>query len=117
MATFGSITNPLATVGGGAGYGSVEASLPLFLSNIIRLITIAGGIYALFNIIFAGFTYITAGGDTKKLESAVSSINMSVLGLVVMVASIAISAVLGWILFGNPGAIINPTIYGPGAFN
>lgn len=111
---FGSIDNPLNTIGGGNSYGDVNPGLPNFISNIVKLLLIAGGLFTLFTAIFAGYTYMTANGDKGKLESAISSINMSILGLVVMVAAVTITGIISWILFGNAGAILQPTIYGPG---
>ena len=63
----------------------------------------------------AGFSYISAGGDSKKIEAATYSINMSLLGLVVMVGAAAITGIVSYLLFGNATAILSPTITGPGS--
>ena len=111
--TFGTVTNPLAKVG--SGYSDVSTGLPNFISNTIKVLFIAGGIYAFFNFIFAGFTYMTANGDKQKLENAISSINMSLLGLVVMVAASIITGIISFLLYGDAGAILKPIITGPGS--
>lgn len=112
---FGNIENPLDTLSPG-GYGGVDQSGAVFISNIVKLILVVGGIATLFIALFAGFTYITSAGDTKKLESAVSSINMALTGLVIMVAAVALTGVVSWFMFGDPTVILSPQIYGPGDF-
>ncbi len=112
---FGEIDNPLQTLN--TGYGDATSTtngLVFFLSNIIKLVTVGAGLFAFINLIIAGFTYISAGSDSKKTTEAWSRIYMSLIGLVVIVASYAIAGVLGMVLFGSPTAILSPTIYGPG---
>lgn len=101
------------------GYGSVESSMGLstFISNVVTVIFAAAGLFAFFNFMIAGFSYITAAGDTKKIEAATYSINMSLIGLVVMVAAAAITGVVSYLLFGSATAILSPSISGPGNFN
>ncbi|MFH1244819.1 MAG: hypothetical protein V1487_04600 [bacterium] len=112
---FGDIDNPLKTLNPG-GYDNVNTGLPSFITNIVTFVMIGAGLYAFFNLMFAGFTYITSAGDQKKLEAAVSSINMSLMGLVVMVAAAAITSIVSYLLFGSATAILSPKITGPGSF-
>ena len=107
---FGSVTNPIDK------YGSVNGGLPKFVSNIITVIFVGAGLFAFFNLMFAGFSYITSNGDQKKLETALASINMSLTGLVIMVAAAAVTGIVSFILFGDATAILSPTIKGPGSF-
>lgn len=95
-------------------YGDVGSGLPEFITNVITVIFAAAGLFAFFNFMIAGFSYITAGGDTKKIESATASINMSLIGLVVMVAAAALTGIVSYLLFGSATAILQPTITGPG---
>jgi len=110
----GPINNPLDTVNPN-GYGNVNTGLPQFITNIVTVIFVGAGLYAFFNLMFAGFTYITAYGDAKKLQAAVASINMSLLGLIIMVAAAAITGIVSFILFGSATAILSPEIIGPGS--
>jgi len=105
----GPITNPLEanSYGGLGGVG-------LFITNIIRLIFVVAGVYSLFNFLIAGFGYINAGGDSKKLDKAWSMIWQSLMGLVIIVASFAVASLFGYLIFGRADFILNPTIYGPG---
>ena len=97
-------TNPL---------GNNNSMLTL-LNNILRLLIVVGGIYALLNFVLAGFQFIGAGGDPKKIEAAWGKIWQSIVGLLIIVASFALAALLSKILFGDYKTILNPTIYGPG---
>ena len=103
----GCVTNPLpADKGGGAG-------LIFLLNNILRLVFVVAGIYAFVRVVLAGFSFINAGGDTKKIQVAWDSIWQSLLGVAIVIGSIAIAALMGLLLFGDATAILNPKVYGP----
>lgn len=57
-------------------------------------------VLAVLFLIYAGFQYVTAGGDTKKIEGARAMIVNVVIGLVIAIAAIGlvnvISNLLGW---------------------
>ena len=109
----GKIKNPLPTayqnVAGPNGGG-----LMIFLTNVLRLIFVVAGVYAFLNFIIAGFQYMIAAGDSKALSAAWDRIWQSFIGLIIIVASFALAALMGQILFGNPQFILNPVLYGPG---
>lgn len=107
----GTVTNPLP-----GAYQSLEGDpggLILFLTNILRLIFVVAGIWAFINFIIAGFGYMNAGGDTKALTAAWARIWQSLVGMVIIVGSFALAALLGQLFFGSPTAILSPTLYGP----
>lgn len=107
----GEITNPLPTP-----YASLlgkPGGLVLFFTNVLRLVFVAAGIYALVNLLTAGFQYMTAGGDSKALTAAWARIWQSLLGLTIIVGSFALAAVFGYLIFGDAGFILNPKVYGP----
>jgi len=105
----GQVTNPLPH----AYQGVTSGGLVLFITNIIRFLFVAAGIFAFINLILAGFQYMSAGGDTKAMSQAFSKIWGSLLGLVIVVGSFALAALFGFLLFGDAGFILNPKIYGP----
>lgn len=109
------VINPLSMLSSN-GYGNVNTGLPSFISNVITIIFVAGGLYAFFNLMIAGFSFITAAGDQKKIEAATQSINISLMGLVIMVAAAAVTGIVSYILFGSASAILTPKIIGPGSF-
>ncbi len=104
------IKNPVSN------YGSVDTGLPSFITNVVTVIFVGAGLFAFFNLMIAGFSYISAAGDTKKIEAATQSINMSLMGLVVMVGAAAITGIVSFVLFGSATAILQPSIKGPGSF-
>lgn len=107
MDVVGTITAPLP-----AAYAGPPGIIA-FLLNILRVVFVVAGIYAFFNIILAGFTYMSAGGDSKKLESAWAKIWQSLVGLILVVASFAFAALIGQLFFGEPTFILQPYLYLP----
>jgi hypothetical protein len=107
----GTIKNPLPTVYQNAI--STNGGVMLFLSNVLRLVFVVAGIYAFLNFIIAGFQYMGAAGDSKALASAWNRIWQSFVGLIVIIASFALAALIGQLFFGNPLYILNPSITGP----
>lgn len=104
----GTVTNPLA-----GSYGSVNAGLIPFFTNLLRLVFVGAGIYTFFNLITAGFQYMSAGGDVKALTAAWARIWQTLVGLLIIVGSFALASLFGYLFFGDAGFILNPKIYGP----
>ena len=117
----GKITNPLGTGGAFEGsygdVGSAGGGLVGLISNLLKFGTIAAGVFALFNIIIAGFMYISAGENPETTAQAWQKIYMSLIGLAVIAGAFTVAAILSYILFGDATVILNPTIYGPGGDN
>jgi len=105
---FGEITPPIT------GYSTGIEGLTVFATNILRFIFLIGGIWAFINFIVAGFNFISAGPDPKKMENAWHMIWQTILGLIVMVASFILAAVVGFLVFNDPLFILKPRIYTPG---
>lgn len=85
----------------------------LLLSSILKLLVVLAGIYALIQLILAGFGFISAGGDPKSIESAWAKIWQSLTGLVIVAGSFVLAAIFGYLIFGDASAILNPKIYTP----
>lgn len=112
---FGEINLPgTFKYGGLTGEGGVGGGLIGFLNNIVRLLIIVGGLFAFFNLILAGYGFMSAGDDPKKMASAWAKIWQSMMGLLFILGSFVLAAIFGYLLFGSPTAILKPTIYGPG---
>lgn len=88
--------------------------LIIFISNLIKVITIIAGLFGLFNIISAGYTYLGSSGNPKAAEEAGQKLLFSFIGLAIIVGSFTITAIVSLILFGNAGYILNPTLPTPG---
>jgi hypothetical protein len=117
LGVFGDITNPFSVLGGPAAYtGSTEGQgLITLLTSLIRLSIIIAGLYTLINLILAGYGFLSAGGDAKLVQKSQERIWRSVVGLVIVVASVIFASVIGYIVFGsaNWNLIISPKIFKP----
>lgn len=89
--------------------------LIVFLSSLIRIATIVAGVIVFINFILAGYAYITSDGSSKVNEQVKNQLTYSVIGLVIIVASYTIIAIISLLIFGKADFILNPTITGPGA--
>lgn len=94
-------------------YGKLGPGVTQFFSNILRLVFVGGGIYAFVNLVLAGFQYMTAGGDAKALGAAWARIWQTLLGLLIVIGSFALASLFGYLIFKDPGFILNPKVYGP----
>lgn len=93
--------------------GSVATGLPTLITNLITLAVSVGGILVLVNFILAGYDFLTASGDPKKVTNAVTRMWQSVLGLIIVVGSLALVSIIGKIFGINN--ILTPVVSGPGS--
>jgi hypothetical protein len=111
---------PLGTIGKGEGFGDwaqkivggAEPStiLATVISNAIGAMTIFAGIWFLFQIIIAGYNYMSAGGDKTRIEAAGRKITNSLIGIAIVVAGYAMISLIGsffGIEFLNIGSLFN----------
>ncbi len=112
---FGKIEPPAALEQGFGVIGSdTQPGLIGFISSLVMLITIAGGVWSLFNILFAGFKLITAEGDPKKIGEMSERIRNTFIGLLIMVAAPLLAGLIGLFFFGDATALLKPSITTPG---
>lgn len=92
-------------------FGTITSGGPgNLLQLVFDLLVIGGGIYALINLILAGYSFLSAGSDSKAIEAAWAKIWQSVIGLVFIAGSFLLAAIFGQLIFGSPTAILNPTL-------
>lgn len=65
--------------------------LPVIIGNIVNIILSFLGVLLLVYLIYAGFLWMTSGGDSKKADTAKTYIQNAVIGLIIILASFAIS--------------------------
>lgn len=108
---FGQIAapSPVAIYGG----GDCGGGLIILITNLLRVGVVAAGIFSLFNLLTAGFQWITSNGESKAVQAAGNKIINTIIGLVIVAASFLLAAVLGILIFGNPNAILQPVLFGP----
>lgn len=102
-----------------SGYGTIDGSgggIVPFISNILVLLTVIGGVVFLINLLMAGFALVASDGDSKKLDEVKNKFQTGFIGLLLMVGAPLIAALLGLFFTGSATTFLNPTIFGPGSF-
>lgn len=87
-----------------------SGGLGQFLNLILNVMVVAGGIYALFNFVLAGYMFFSASDDPKKAEAAWAKIWQTAIGLLFIAGSLLLAAVFSWLIFGDSATILNPTL-------
>jgi hypothetical protein len=104
---FGPITppSPIARFednpGGGFGF---------LIQRGLQLLIIGAGIYALFNFVLAGYAFMSAGDDPKKIAGAWAKIWQTALGLLVAAGAFVLAAIFSQLIFGDPTFLLRPSI-------
>lgn len=106
---FGEIKLPLEMTTKYPG-GIQGGALGKFLNLIIQTLIVVAGVYALINLILAGYAFMSAGDDPKKVAGAWSKIWQTLLGLAFAAGAFVLAAIFGQLIFGKWDFILNPSI-------
>jgi len=85
-----------------------ENALLFFVSNLLKIGTIIAGLYVLFNILLAAYDLLSSQGKAEAYKKVRDKVTMSVVGLFIIVIAYTIGGLLGLILFGDAGYLLNP---------
>lgn len=66
--------------------------LPTLIGNVISVLLSVLGIIFVVLVVYAGYMYLTAMGDTKKVDTAKTMLVQAVIGLVIIIAAYAIAS-------------------------
>jgi len=113
LGIFGDITSPFANLAPGKYTGTTGEGLILLLTNFIKLIIVAAGVYAFFNLLMGGWGFISAGSDPKNITKAWEKIWMSLVGLLITAGSFVLAMIFGYMIFGDASILITPRIFTP----
>ncbi|MFC1625590.1 hypothetical protein ACFL1Q_00910 [Patescibacteria group bacterium] len=90
--------------------GVQGGALGTFLNIILRTLVIGAGVYALINLVLAGYAFMSAGDDEKKIQGAWAKIWQTLLGLAFTAGAFVLAAIFGQLIFGQWDFILNPSI-------
>ncbi len=88
---FKAANNQVVALQNAAGLGTTATPLTQIIGSIINVLLGFLGIIFLILLIYAGFLWMTAGGEKDKVEKAQTMIKQAVIGLIVIVAAFSIS--------------------------
>lgn len=86
------------------------AAIGKLLQIIIWILIVGAGIYALINLVLAGYAFMSAGDDSKKVAGAWAKIWQTLLGLAFAAGAFVLAAIFGELIFGRWDFILNPSI-------
>lgn len=112
-AAFSGITNPSIDPKFGANQAtaSTGSAFVTYFIHIWNAAMVVGGIIVLFFFIQASIEWITAGGDSAKIQKARDRLIQSTLGLFILIFSFVIINFISYLLFGVVGFdILNPKL-------
>jgi len=95
-------------------YGNLTSGGPTyFITNILKFIIVVASVYAVINLVIAGYSFMSAGGDPKKVAGAWSKIWQTLLGLAVSAGAFVLAALFGRLIFGDYSALLRLRVFGP----
>lgn len=104
---FGTVAPPSAI----GNFRPVESGgLGQLLNLVLNVMVVAGGIYALFNFILAGYMFFSAADDPKKAEAAWGKIWQTAVGLLFIAGTLLLGAIFSYLIFGDATTILSPSI-------
>lgn len=93
------------------GGGGIEG-IPIFINMILKLLIAGAGIFAVINLVMAGYAFMSAGDDPKKVAGAWAKIWQTMLGLAFAAGAFVLAAIFGKILFNDYNALLQFRIFG-----
>lgn len=84
---------------------NVDATTKLenFASQIIGVLTLVAVIYFIIQIIFAGYSYLSASGDQNKIEKASKQLSNNIMGILIVIVAVGIGSLIAKLLgLNNP---------------
>lgn len=86
--------------------------IPIFINMILKLLIAGAGIFAVINLVMAGYAFMSAGDDPKKVAGAWAKIWQTLMGLAFAAGAFVLAAIFGKILFGEYDALLQFKIFG-----
>ena len=93
--------------------GVTGGALGTLISTLLRALIVIAGVYAVFNLVMAGYGFMSAGDDPKKVQAAWSTIWQTLMGLAFAAGAFVLAAIFGQLIFGKWDFLLTPTIPTP----
>lgn len=104
---FGTVTVPAGLSSYGTEPGPAFGKLIQFG---LRALVVGAGIYALFNLVLAGYSFMSAGDDSKKVSAAWAQIYQTIIGLAFTAGAFVITGIISQLIFGYSDFLLKPVI-------
>lgn len=82
--------------------GKAVADAPVvfgtIISNVIGFMTIVGALWFIFQVMIAGYNWMTAGGDKQKLADAKGKVTSSIVGLGIVALAVVLVRLVALLL-------------------
>ncbi len=119
LKAFAAINNPVLpeNLGGTADSSEAATSGTVFVQYLVSLwesMINIGGLLVLFYFAWGSIEWITAGGDSGKLEKARLRMMHAIIGLLILVSSFVILGYISTAMFGEEFQILNLSFPTPG---
>lgn len=105
LSIFGTIDKPISYPGLGQG------GLNNFISNILALLGVLGGVIVFINVMIAGWQYLSAQGNPQMIANAGNKILQSLIGLIIIAAAFIIASIIGLVFFNDAGFLLRPQFF------
>lgn len=96
--TGGGFTSDLPYAKNAADSTQVLSTFETVISNALGLLTVLAGLFFIMTFFLAAFKWLSAGGDSGKVQKARDEMVQAVLGLIIVVAAYAIIGLIGTIV-------------------
>ena len=90
-----------------ASPGGIPTDLGIILTWAIRMIFLFAGLIVAYNIIQGGLDWVQSGGEKDKVEKAQKKITASIIGLIILFATIAVVGLVEGV-FGVGLGLVKP---------
>lgn len=112
---FAQITNPvIGDLGNDAEAASSGETVTSYFVTIWNTLISIGALAVIIMFLWGALEWITAGGDSSKIEKARNRIMQSLIGLIILVSSFVILGFISQAFFGEDFSILNLQFTGPG---
>ena len=91
----------LQNIANAGGFNTSATDVNPIINHLILVVLGLLGVIFLLLVIYAGFTYMTSAGDSKKNAAARSAIISAVIGMVIVIAAYAVTYYVGGRLGGS----------------